>query len=91
MGINMNLFVSDDPILSVFDQREVQMKMCSLLNVSNGSSKAEEFSLNHTEVLVDNKEQNWFKRAPEGNFLGLVHIQRPTVRQAGKDKKTRLS
>ena len=48
--------------------------MFSLLNVSNGSSKSEEFSLNDIEMLVDNKEQNWFKRAHVGKFLGLTKI-----------------
>ena len=45
----------------IFDQKELQIKMSSLLNVSNGSSKPEEFSLNDTEVVVDREEQNWFK------------------------------
>ena len=48
--------------------------MSSLLNVSNGSSKYEEFSLNDIEVLVDNEEQNWFKRAHVGKFLGFTKI-----------------
>ena len=43
-----------------FDQKELQIEMSSLLN---GSSKPEEFSLNDIEVLVDNKGQDWFKRA----------------------------
>ena len=74
-----------------FDQKELQIKMSSLLNVSNGSSKSEELSLNDIEVLVDKKEQNWFKRAHVGNFLGLVHIYRSKAMLAGKDQKTRLS
>ena len=45
-----------------------------MLNISNGSSKSEEFNLNNIEVLVDSKEQNWFKWAHVGNFLGLKHI-----------------
>ena len=57
--------------------------MSSLLNVSK------EFNLNDIEVLVDGKEQNWFKRADVGKFLGLVHIHRPTARLAGEDQKTR--
>ena len=44
------------------------------MNVSNGSSKSEKFSLNDDEALVDNKEQNWFKRAHVGKFLGLTKI-----------------
>ena len=47
----------------------------SLLSVSNESSKSEEFSLNDTEVLVDNKEQNWFKRAHVGKVLGIEDIR----------------
>ena len=43
--------------------------MSSLLNVSNGRSKSEEFSLNDIEVLVDNKEQSWFKRARVGEIF----------------------
>ena len=38
------------------------IKMSSLLNISNGN-KSEEFNFKDIEVLVDNKEQNWFKRA----------------------------
>ena len=48
--------------------------MSSVLNVSNGSSKSEEFNLNDIEVLVDSQEQNWFKRAHVGKFLGLEKI-----------------
>ena len=46
--------------------------MFSLLNVSNASNKSEEFSLNDIEVLVDNKEQNWFKRTHMGKFLEIT-------------------
>ena len=46
------------------------MKMSSLLNVFNDSSRPEEFNLNDIEVLVENKEQNLFKRAHVGKFLG---------------------
>ena len=46
------------------------MKMSSLLNVFNDSSRPEEFNLNDIEVLVENKEQNWFKRAHVGKILG---------------------
>ena len=48
--------------------------MSSVLNVSHGSSKSEEFNLNNIEVLVDSKGQNWFKRAQILKFLGLKHI-----------------
>ena len=48
--------------------------MSSLLNVSNGSSKPEEFSLKDIEVLLDSEGDNWFKRAHVGKFLGLAKI-----------------
>ena len=56
MGINMGFFVSGDWIQFFFDQQELQKKMFSLLSVSNGSSKSEEFNLNDIEVLVDSEE-----------------------------------
>ena len=37
------------------DQKELLMKMSSLLNVSNPSSKPQEFSIKDNEVLVDNE------------------------------------
>ena len=37
------------------DQKELLMKMSSLLNVSNPSSKPQEFSIKDIEVLVDNE------------------------------------
>ena len=40
-------------------------------------------------MLVENKEQNWFKRAHLGKCLRLVHIHRSTARLADKDQKTR--
>ena len=49
--------------------------MSSVLNVSNDSSKSEEFSLEDNEVFVDSEEQNWFKRAHVGKFLGLDDIR----------------
>ena len=59
----------------IFDRKELQMKMSSLLNVSNGSSKPEEFNLNDIEVVVDCEEQNWFKQANVGKFLGIEDIR----------------
>ena len=44
------------------------------MNVSNDGSKPEEFNLNDIEVLVDSKEENQFKRAHVGKFLGLAKI-----------------
>ena len=49
------------------------IKMSSVLNVSCGSSKSEEFNLNNIEVLVDSEEENWFKQVHIGKFLGLKH------------------
>ena len=72
---NCVCFVSVVQIQRFFDPKRITNKMSSsLLNVSNGSSKPEEFSPNDTEVLVDNKEQNWFKRAHIGQYLGIVRI-----------------
>ena len=62
--------------------------MSSLLNASNDGSGPEEFSLKDTEVLVDSKEQNWFKQAHVGKFLGVVNICRSTARLADEDQKT---
>ena len=68
-------FVSVVQIQRFFDPKRITNKMSSsLLNISNGSSKPEEFSPNDIEVLVDNKEQNWFKRAHIGQYLGIVRI-----------------
>ena len=50
-----------------------------MLNVSNASSKSEEFSLKDIEVLVDGEEQNWFKRTHAGKFLGLPQIEKLLV------------
>ena len=57
--------------------------MSSMLNVSNDSSKPEEFSFKDIEMLADSEEQNWFKRAHVGNFLGLPQIEKWLV---GLDK-----
>ena len=46
-----------------------------MLNVSNSSSKPEKFNLKDNEVLVDSEEQNWFKRAHVGKYLGLEDIR----------------
>ena len=37
---------------------KIVIKMSSLLNVSNGSSKSEEFNFKDIEVLVDSEEEN---------------------------------
>ena len=75
MGININLFVSGDLIQNFFDLKELQIKMSSVLNVSNANSKLEEFSIKDIEMLVDSEEQNWFKRAHVGKFLGPEDIR----------------
>ena len=62
--------------------------MSSMLNVSNGSGKPEEFSLKDIEVIVNGKEQNWFKRAHVGKFLGLVHIHISMSKLTDEDQKT---
>ena len=53
---------------------EIIIKMSSLLNVSNDSSKSEEFNLNYIEVLVDSEERNWLKRVHVGKYLGIARI-----------------
>ena len=74
MGISMYLFVSDDQIQKSFGQKELQIKMFSLLNVSNASNKSEEFSVKDIEVFVDSEEQNWLKQAHVGKFLEMENI-----------------
>ena len=46
----------------------------SLLNVPNASNKSEGFCLKDIEVLADSEEQDWFKRAHIGRYLGLAKI-----------------
>ena len=74
MDIKIDLFVSGDQIQKFFGLKGLQIKMSPVLNISNASSKSEEFSLKDIEVLVDNKEQNWFKRAHIGPYLGIARI-----------------
>ena len=62
------------PDTKFFDTKELKIKMSSVLNVSNGGSKPEEFSLEDIDVFEDSKEQNWFKRTHVGKFLGLEDI-----------------
>ena len=56
-------------------KKEQQIKMSSAMNVSNASSKPEEFNLKDIGMLVDSEEQNCFKRAHVGKFLGLSQIE----------------
>ena len=53
MGISIELFVSCDQIQKIFDQKELQIKMSYVLNVSNPNSKPQELSLKDIEVFVD--------------------------------------
>ena len=70
-----NFFVSDDQIQKKIDPKGLQIKMSSVLNISNANSKPEEFSLNDIEMLVDSEEQNWIKRAHVAKSLGLKNIR----------------
>ena len=67
--------MSCDQIQKIFDQKELQIKMSYVLNVSNPNSKPQEFSLKDIEVFVDSEEQHWFRRAHVGKFLGLGNIR----------------
>ena len=91
VGINIDLFVSGDRIQKIVDPKGLKLKMSSVLNVSNDSGKRQGFSIKDTEILVDIIEQNLFKRAHVGKFLGLVHIHSSTARLADEDQKTRAS
>ena len=61
----------------------------SLLNVSNASNKSEEFSVNDIEMLADKKEQNWFKRAHIGQYLGIARIITSNRKSSEEDKRSR--
>ena len=63
--------------------------MSSVLNVSNACSKSEEFSINDIEVLVDSEEQNWFKLAHMGQFLGIARIITSTAKFSEEDIRSR--
>ena len=68
--------MSGDRIQKVFlTLKELKIKTSSVLNVSNANNKSEEFSLKDIEVFVDSEEQNWFKTAHVGKFLGIEHIR----------------
>ena len=87
-GYKHGFFVSGDRIEKIFGLKELQIKISSLLNVSNDNSTTKEFSLNDIEVLVDNKGKDWFKRTHVGKLLGLVHIHRSTARLEDGYQKT---
>ena len=65
------------------------LKKPSVLNVSNGSSKPEEFSIKVTEMIVDSKEQNLFKRAHIGRYLGIARIITSTAKLSEEDIRSR--
>ena len=54
----MDLFVSGDQYKKSLSLKELKTKISTVLNVSNGSSKAEEFSLKDVEALVGSEGQN---------------------------------
>ena len=59
------------------------------MNVSNDASrKPEEFSLKDTEVFVDSKERNWFKRVHIGRYLGIAHIITLTAKLSEEDLRS---
>ena len=91
VGINIDLFVSGDRIQNIVDPKGLKLKMSSVLNVSNDSGKPQGFSIKDIEMLVDDIEQNLFKRAHVGKFLGLIHIHSSTTRLADEYQKTRAS
>ena len=62
--------------------------MSSLLHVSNDSSKPEEFSLKDIEGIVDSEEQNWFKRAHIGQYLGIGRIITSTSKLSEENKRS---
>ena len=64
------------------------LSQVSLFNTSS-SSESEEFDLRQSEMLVDSKDQFWFKWADVGKFLGLVYIHRLTAKQRDEDQETR--
>ena len=73
----------------IFDQKEIKMKMPSLLNVSSSSSKPEYFSFKDIEVFVDIKREDWFKRAYIGQYLGIARISTSTTKLAEEDIRSR--
>ena len=49
----------------------------------------EEYILKDIEVLVDGKEQNWFKRAHIGQYLGIARIIASTAKLSEEHIKSR--
>ena len=55
------------------------------MNDTNASNESEEISLKDNEVLVDNGDQNWFKRAHIGQYLGIACIITSTDKLSEQD------
>ena len=67
-----------------FDLKELKIKMFSVLNVSNGSSRPEELSIKDIEMLVDSEEQNWFLEGLRGELFRVSshpHVNGKTSRR----------
>ena len=65
------------------------IKMSSSLLNDAACSKHEEFSIKDIEVLVDKKEQNWFKRTHIGQYLGIAPIITSTAKLSEEDIRSR--
>ena len=90
MDLNIGLLCLMTGCKKFLTQKQLKIKMSSLLNVSNDAdSKPKEFSINDIEVLVDKKEQNWFERKHVGKYLRLVHIHKSAAKLEDEDQKTR--
>lgn len=86
----MTLLSHEKPYVSwgfqnVYKKRSSQV---SLLNTSN-RNKFEEFNPKDIEMLVDSKEEPWFKQAHIGTFWRLVYIHRLTAKLADEYQKSR--
>ena len=65
MGISMGLFVSDNRIQKIFDQKELKKR--SLQSVSDLS--------NEIETIADADGNLWFKRAHVGKYLEIRNVR----------------
>ena len=74
--------------INFLTQKELQINMSSVINVSNASNKSEGLSSKEIEVLIDNKEQNWFKTAHTGRCLGIVSFHKSTAKLSEEDKRS---
>ena len=71
MDIKIDLFASGDQIQKFFGLKGLQIKMSPVLNI--------------VLYIVDNKEQNWFKRAHIGRYLGIARIITSATKLAEED------